>query len=423
MSSAITNAGEALIALHQNQETALVIDRFIVANVAGVDPAGPVDRAEGLPDPADIVHQYTIPAENKGYINPNQVVYSMLLGSDIGDFEFNWLGLYSSADDTVVAITYCPTLSKWKTAHPAMGNAITRNFMLEYTGLQATTQITVEASTWQIDFTARLKGIDERERLSNRDLYGRACFFDSGFLVVNDEGAFKLQPGTGYVEGIRIDQVAVQTINPGALPATVYLDVALQAQGSDRVAVATVAIADPGDYTDATNDAHYGQPIAAIDAEGVVTDLRPTRAMGTGILAGVAGVDHTHEGYAPDDHTHLTAEVTDLLGGVHAWTRQQYSGAVPLAIVDGVIAWNLDVAQCAYVVLTRDATLAAPTNQKNGGQYRLRVIQDATGGHVLSYAAEYEPAIEGGDLPEVATDPGAVTLINGDSDGTDMRIA
>ncbi|MCG2732084.1 phage tail protein [Pseudodesulfovibrio aespoeensis] len=312
MSSAITNAGEALIALHQNQETALVIDTFIVANVTGVDPAGPVDRAEGLPDPGDIVYQYTIPAENKGYINPNQVVYSMLLESDIGDFEFNWLGLYSSADDTVVAITYCPSLSKWKTAHPAMGNAITRNFMLEYTGLQATTQITVEASTWQIDFTARLKGIDERERLSNRDLYGRACFFDSGFLVVNDAGAFKVQPGTGYVEGIRIDQGAVQAISPGALPATVYLDVALQAQGSDRVAVAAVAFADPGDYTDATNDTHYGQPIAAIDAGGVVTDLRPTRAMGTGILAGVAGVDHTHDGYALEGHTHPTIE-TDYI--------------------------------------------------------------------------------------------------------------
>ena len=181
MSSAITNAGEALIALHQNQETGLVIDKFIIANVAGVDPAAAVDRAEGKPAAEDILLEYIIPAENKGYINPNQVVFSMLLGSDIGDFYFNWLGLYSSADDTVVAITYCPTLSKWKTAHPTMGNAITRNFMLEYSSIQDVTQIDVSADTWQIDFTARLKGIDERERMSNKDIYGEACFFGDGY--------------------------------------------------------------------------------------------------------------------------------------------------------------------------------------------------------------------------------------------------
>lgn len=293
MSSAITNAGEALIALHQNRETGLVVDKFILANIPGVDPATAVDRAEGKPAAENIVYEYAIPEEGKGYINPNQVVYSMLLGSDIGDFEFNWLGLYSSADDTVVAITYCPTLSKWKTAHPTMGNALTRNFMLEYSGLQATTQITVEASTWQIDFTTRQKGIDERERLSNRDIYGEACFFGDGYLIINEEGTFTLQPGTGYVEGIRIDQVAKQDLAP-ALPAEVFLDVALQPQGSDRIAIAQTVYADPGDYTDGTNDTHYGQKIAEIDAGGVVTDYRP-KALGGELGGVVAAKVHNHD--------------------------------------------------------------------------------------------------------------------------------
>ncbi|MBI9080264.1 MAG: phage tail protein, partial [Pseudodesulfovibrio sp.] len=314
MSSAITNAGEALIALHQNQETPLVIDKFIIANVAGVDPAAAVDRAGAKPAAGDIVYEYTIPAEGKGYINPNQVVYSMLLGSDIGDFDFNWLGLYSSADDTVVAITYCPTLSKWKTAHPTMGNAITRNFMLEYSGLQATTEITVEAGTWQIDFTARLKGIDERERLSNRDIYGEACFFGDGYLVVNDDGTFKLQPGTGYVEGIRIDQAAEQIIAP-ALPAEVFLDVALQPQGSDRIAMALIVFADPGDYADGTNDNHYGQKIAAIDAGGVVTDFRTILNNGS-ILTALDDKSNTN-------HKHVTEDVSDLLPDPHEWSEGQ----------------------------------------------------------------------------------------------------
>lgn len=286
MSSAITNAGEALIALKQNQEAALVIDKFIVANVAGVDPAAAVDRTEGMPDAGDIVYEYDIPIEGKGYINPNQVVYSMLLGSDIGDFEFNWIGLYCSAEDTLVAIAYLPSLSKWKTAHPTMGNSLTRNFMLEYSGLQATTQIVVEAATWQIDFTARLKGIDERERLSNLDIYGGACFFEDGFHILDDAGTFKLQPGLAYVEGIRIEQAATTVLAP-ALPAEVFLDVALQPQGSDRVAVVQVVYADPGDYVDGTNDNHYGQKIAEIAADRTVTDFRPMTVSGPlgGMLA------------------------------------------------------------------------------------------------------------------------------------------
>lgn len=54
MSSAITNAGEALIALKQNQEAPLIIDKFILANVAGVDPAAAVDRTEGKPTPGTL---------------------------------------------------------------------------------------------------------------------------------------------------------------------------------------------------------------------------------------------------------------------------------------------------------------------------------------------------------------------------------
>jgi hypothetical protein len=171
--------------------------------------------------------------------------------------------------------------------------------------------------------------------------------------------------------------------------------------------------------------AGLAQFIAKRYEPGVVddSDLDKVEA---GLVAAINGLilaaqDNTE--YALAGHTHLTAQVTDLLGGAHAWSRQQYFGAVPLAIVDGSIAWNLNNAQCAYVVLDRDAFLAFPTNVSNGGQYRLRVIQDAAGGHVLSYSAGYKPAVEGDDLPEVATGPGAVTIINGDSNGSDMRIA
>ncbi|BCS89959.1 phage tail protein [Pseudodesulfovibrio sediminis] len=368
MSSAITNAGENLIALHQNQETGLVIDTFILANVDGLDAAAAVDRTEGMPNVGDIVYSYPIPEENRGYINPNQVVYSMLLTSDIGDFDFNWIGLYSSEDDAVVAITYCPTLSKWKTAHPTMGNALTRNFMLEYSGIQDVTQINVNADTWQIDFTARMKGIDERERLSNFDIYGGACFFDDGFLVIDDAGTFKLQLGLGYVEGIRIVQAASQELAP-TLPAEVFLDVALQPQGSDRVAVVQVVYTDPGDYVDGTNDNHYGQKIAEIAADRTVTDFRPMTPDGE--LGNV---------YAVKDHDHTTDEVVDLLSDPHEFAKGQRYAQTLLRITAGAVVWDCEANPSAVLLLDTDVTSFTISNYKPGGSYDLTVVQDATGG-------------------------------------------
>ena len=40
--------------------------------------------------------------------------------------------------------------------------------MLSFFGARDLTQIVVEAKVWQLDFTIRLRGIDERERLDRR---------------------------------------------------------------------------------------------------------------------------------------------------------------------------------------------------------------------------------------------------------------
>lgn len=290
MSTAITLAGENLIAAKFAAGEVLAIDRIILADVPGLDPAQEVDRAEGMPDAGSIVHDYVIPEEFKGYVNPNQVVYSMLLGSDIGPFSFNWLGLYSSAEDTVIAVTHLPRTQKWQTEGTHLGNNLTRNFMLEFSGAQALTQITVEAATWQVDFTVRLHGIDERERRSNRDVYGRSCFWGDGLKAVKNGAAYGLQPGIAYVEGVRIEQETALGISPGALPTSVWLDVSLQGQGSDvTAAVAPVFGGSREDYTDANLTRHFLVKIADISAAGVVTDLRRTEPIGDDVLQFLRG--------------------------------------------------------------------------------------------------------------------------------------
>ncbi|VEA74659.1 gp19 [Salmonella enterica subsp. arizonae] len=52
---------------------------------------------------------------------------------------------------------------------------------MEYAGASAATGITTPVSTWQIDFTARLHGMDEATRKAALDIYGPGLFFNDAF--------------------------------------------------------------------------------------------------------------------------------------------------------------------------------------------------------------------------------------------------
>ncbi|MFY1030675.1 phage tail protein [Pseudomonas asiatica] len=270
----ITLAGESLIAQKQGTQQLLQIARFIYANVPGLNPQTPVDRTAGKPPANQIVHTYVIPQENSGYVNPNQVVYSSMLGSDIGDFDFNWLGL-ESEEGVLFAVAYLPLQQKRKNIPPLqIGNNVTRNILVEYSGAQELTGISIDARTWQHDFTVRLKGIDERERLSNRDMYGRACFHGDGLQVEKVDSGYQLKAGLAYIEGIRVALLTPLAIAPTAMPTTVWLRVALRRQLSDVVASWSVTYGDlEADYTDSDGAAVYAVAIASLTSSKI-TDLR-----------------------------------------------------------------------------------------------------------------------------------------------------
>lgn len=157
----ITLAGESLIAQKQGAKQVLDVARFIFANVPGLDPQQPIVRTAPKPPADQVVYTYAIPADGAGYVNPNQVVYSAMLGSDIGDFDWNWLGL-ESAEGVLFAVAYVPMQQKRKNIPPLqLGNNVTRNILVEYDGAQELTGISIDASTWQHDFTVRLAGIDD----------------------------------------------------------------------------------------------------------------------------------------------------------------------------------------------------------------------------------------------------------------------
>jgi len=301
VSASITLAGESQIALKQSQQKPLIVSRFIFANVPGLDPTAPLDRAAGKPPAAQIVHVYTIPEKNAGYVNPNQVVYSAQLGSDVGDWDFNWVGL-EDADGILFAASSVPLQQKRRNIPPEqIGNNVTRNFLVAFDGAMKLTGIKIDASTWQHDFTVRLAGIDERERLSNREVYGRACFFGNSLAFGKGENGFQLGAGTAYIEGIRVFMEKPVPLT-GVAVGTVTLDVCLERQLSDRVATWKVIFGQQGDYTDAAGVRHYCVPIAYYASPTEIYDAREPEP--------IAGALIKHLAARKGDYAELRARAT-----------------------------------------------------------------------------------------------------------------
>ncbi len=252
----------------------VLLDEFVFANVPGLNPDIPVDRSEALPPVEQIVHRQ--PVTRTGVVNENGVVYSAVLGADVGDFSFNWIGLLNKASGTLAMIVHAPLQQKLKTAEGQQGNVLTRSFLMEYNGAQTETGITTPAETWQIDFTARMAGMDERQRLENADIYGAAAFFGDGYLVGKTGNQFFVTKGTGYVAGLRTSLAANQNITVTTKPVKVWLDVCWAgALTSVWNAQCKITVAENlADYVQ-NGVQHYVFAVASIDVNGNITDLRP----------------------------------------------------------------------------------------------------------------------------------------------------
>ena len=101
-----------------------------------------------------------------------------------------------------------------------------------------------------------------------------------------------------------------------------------------------------------------------------------------------------------------------------SWTRQQAFTTATLTDA-ATVSWNCATAQVAKVTLGGNRAFAAPTNQKNGGVYILRLIQDGSGGHT---APTWDSVFKfpNGVAPTLTGTAGATDIITFVSDGTNM---
>lgn len=89
-------------------------------------------------------------------------------------------------------------------------------------------------------------------------------------------GEYQLNPGTAYIEGIRVVLDKAQPIS-GIIPSgKIWLDVCLERRLNDRVTSWKLAYGDQSDYTDAAGARHYCVQIANFVSSTNIVDMRAT---------------------------------------------------------------------------------------------------------------------------------------------------
>ena len=275
MASKLTQAFETYIRDSVVNHTPVVFDEFIFANIPGLNDDN-LDSHLTIPQANQIVHRQAV--SQVGALNENAIVYSVTIGTEIGDFDFNWVGLVNKSQNLLACGIYTGLTSKIKNKEQKQGNSITRSVLLEFPRAQELANVSVSAETWQIDFTMRLSGIDEKIRLTNRDLYGRAVFFDNAFLLKRKSGnVYTLDSGHAYIEGVRAEIKRTAEVTVPTLPASVYVDICHHATvtGAYQTEIKYLTQS-KNDYVGADGYQHYVQIIADIASNGIITDRRLT---------------------------------------------------------------------------------------------------------------------------------------------------
>ena len=286
----ITLAGEALIAsyLADPESVVLNVDQMIFAHIPGLDYEQVPDRAQGLPVAGNI--KATLPITQKGKVNNNLVVYSTVMPSDLGTWLFNWMGLYSSADNTLVAVAYVPEQEKRATVAELLGNVLTKNIAMEFNGASAVTGITINAESWQTDYTDRLRDMDDIQRQAMLTVFGRATYQQQAFRIKYSGGQYFLNSGSAVAGGLNISLDSDLSIVPGTLPKAIWLDVSQQTTMAGIENVFSVVSNDGSllnDYIDSGMQHHMirlgtiNSSASIVDERGVIVDSLSRMSMAT----------------------------------------------------------------------------------------------------------------------------------------------
>lgn len=268
--TAIINSGRNFFIKQLSENKPITLDQVIFANVSGVTGNTTVNLNGTMPPASQIVHKAAV--TQAGLINDSTVVYSVILDTTVGDFSFNYIGLANAETNTLCVVMHTDEVKKIKTAGQQQGNTITESIWLEMDNASTSTGITVNAQTWQIDFSDRLAGEDESIRKTNLDLYGRFSIKD-GFAVSKNGSNYTIAAGIVYIAGYRVNHVTTKTIS-ASNGQFIYVDAWLEGTPTGRWEVKYNILSGTTikDYI-SNGFQHYCEKIATIDNTGNLTSI------------------------------------------------------------------------------------------------------------------------------------------------------
>ncbi len=249
-------------------------------------------------------------------IDNNSVIFTTILSNTVGDFIFNWVGLYSTEYDLLIAINYPDVTIKKED-----DGILIQSMILEYPELAKLTNITNKPKTWQFETVKRIEQIDHNLSQMIIDQNGKSWFIDDGFLVSKQDNNLKIHAGYGYLDGIRIE-LNKDVILDFSKDEYVYLDVYYKelALGEKKAILKIVSnknVVD--DYTDNNDNSHKIYNLCHIDSDGVFQDLRQLGKLAK--KSWVKNSVNTRQYYAPDyisDLAHSSQEMNELISNVQA---------------------------------------------------------------------------------------------------------
>lgn len=328
MSQIITNAFSRYWQECLTNQVPVVLDEFVLVKWENVDQDTPINPDWGLPGPEQIVHRQAV--DQRGRINNDAVAYTIVMDTTVGDFSFNAMYLINKASGMVGMIVFKGLETKLKTdeATGQTGNSLVKSMLMEYDRAAEATATHVDASTWQIDYAARLRGMDDDLRLQALQFFGPATFYGDGFKLFNESGVYKVQPGVAYVGGLRAELNEVKKITSGAKPVGLWLDIYRAGSLLDAWVnhfTLTLSVPDMVDYLDSNGYQHHVAKVAIINADGSVTDVRRKRTIeltgdvtGKGILEDAQGVTIALE-IKDGSHRHKWSELDQVPDTANRW--------------------------------------------------------------------------------------------------------
>ncbi len=149
----LTNAGKNYIASQALSNSGLNVEKIILANIPNLSESSARNENMAIPT-SHIVHEAINLID--GFIDDNTVAWACVLDQDVGDFDYNFIGLVTKGG-TLLALDYLPLQRKRK----GVNNVHNRSFVIKFGAAKALSKIEIPAASWMFDYSIQLEEIKE----------------------------------------------------------------------------------------------------------------------------------------------------------------------------------------------------------------------------------------------------------------------